>query len=272
MILVETTLGNLSDPLWQQRARGAAVDLLVLEQWEAPKNRLRKASEGGVELAISLPRSEHLHDGDVLHYDEAAGIIVAARIALKDVLVIELEGLEKLSPTEILRTCFELGHGLGNQHWPAVIKGSTVYVPLSVDQKVMASVMRTHAFEHVKTRFAPGEEIAAKLDAREVRLLFAGADATPHHHHGAHGSAATQADAHSHAHSHSHSHSHSHGHEHGHAHSHVHDHVHAHDHDHTHGHDHDHDHHHHDHDHDHAHGHSHGHSHSHGPAKSPVKG
>lgn len=219
MILVESTLGNLRDPIWQERSRLAAVDHLVLEQWEAPKNRLRKESESGVELAISLPRSEHLHDGDVLHYDEAAKRIVVARIALKDVLVIELENIEKLAPLEILRTCFELGHGLGNQHWPAVIKGSTVYVPLSVDQKVMASVMRTHAYEHVKTYFAPGEDIAAKLDAREVRLLFAGADATPHHHHAGH------ADDHSHAHDHSHGHDHGHhGHDHGHDHTHGHTH------------------------------------------------
>lgn len=186
MILIEKVLGNIKDQKWHDISHTAQVDQLILEQWEAPKNRLRKASEGGVELAISLSRNEHLHDGDVLYFDEEQNIIVVAKIALKEVLVIELQGLEKLSPQEILSSCFELGHGLGNQHWPAVIKGTTVYVPLSVDQKVMASVMRTHAFEHVKTYFAPGEEIAAKLNANEVRLLFAGADATPHHHHGEH--------------------------------------------------------------------------------------
>lgn len=196
VILVEAKLGNLSEPAWRERARHARIDHLVLEQWEAPKSRLRKASEGGVELAVALPRSQHLHDGDVLHYDEAENRIVVARVALKDVLVIELQGLERLPPAEILRACFELGHGLGNQHWPAVVKGTTVYVPLSVDQKVMASVMRTHAFDHVRTHFAPGEEIAAKLDAREVRLLFAGADATPHHHRGG------RPHGHSHAHDH----------------------------------------------------------------------
>mgnify|MGYP000850983444 CR=1 FL=1 len=200
MILVENKLGNLRDPVWAERARAGHVDHLVLEQWEAPKNRLRKASEGGAELAVSLPRAEHLHDGDVLHFDAAKNILVVARIALKEVLVIELEGLEALSPAEIVRNCFELGHGLGNQHWPAVIKGTTVYVPLSVDRKVMTSVMKTHAFKHVKTRFAPGEEIAALLDAKEVRLLFAGADATPHHHHG------DQAHDHDHGHSHHHKH------------------------------------------------------------------
>lgn len=224
MILVEHKLGHLDDPLWQERARHARIDPLVLEQWEAPKSRLRKASESGIELAVSLPRAEHLHDGDVLHYDAARGLIVVARIALKDVLVIELEGLERLAPHEILRACFELGHGLGNQHWPAVIKGSTVYVPLSVDQKVMASVMRTHAFAHVKTRFAPGEEVAAKLDAKEVRLLFAGADATPHHHHGDHGGghAHDQHEAHLHPHDHPIGHGHDHGHANGHAHTHLH--------------------------------------------------
>ena len=224
LILVEKRLGNLSDPVWHDRAHHAQVDSLVLEQWEAPKNRLRKTSEGGIELAISLPRSEHLQNGDVLHYDEGKNVIVVARIALKEVLVIELEGLETLTPNEILRTCFELGHGLGNQHWPAVIKGSTVYVPLSVDQKVMASVMRTHAFEHVKTHFAPGEEIAAKLDAREVRMLFAGADATPHNHHGLHTT------DHDHDHNHDHDHDHHHhndGHEHSHGHQHSHDHKHS---------------------------------------------
>jgi len=225
MILVEKTLGNIKDSVWHDRSHHAQVDYLALEQWEAPKSRLRKASEGGVELAISLPRSEHLHDGDVLYYDEDKKIIVVARIALKEVMVIELEGLEELAPQDILRICFELGHGLGNQHWPAVIKGSTVYVPLSVDQKVMASVMRTHAFERVKTYFAPGEEIAAKLDSKEVRMLFAGADATPHHHHDLnkhshehnHGS-----EAHTHEHSHDHSQDHDHSHEHHHGHGHHH--------------------------------------------------
>jgi len=241
MILVESTLGNLRDARWQDLAKSGGVDLLVLEQWEAPKNRLRKASEGGIELAIALPRSQRLQDGDVLYHDEDTGVIVAARIALKDVLVIELADIETLPPAELLRTCFELGHALGNQHWPAVIKGTTVYVPLSVDHKVMSSVMRTHAFKHIQTRFVPGEEVAAKLDASEVRLLFAGADATPHHHHegGDH--------AHEHGNGHPHSHSHDDG-EHWHEHDnedehdaglgaapHAHKHTHAHSHPHHHG-------------------------------------
>jgi urease accessory protein len=180
MILVEKILGNVRDQGW----KGATVEDLVLEQWEAPKSRLRKATQSGIELAISLPRSEHLHDGDVLHHDPATQRIVVARIPLKEVMVIELDLPPIMARSEMLRLVFELGHALGNQHWPAVIKDQTIYVPLSVDRKVMSSVMRTHAFQHASIRFAPGEEVAQRLDPKEIRLLFGGADATPHHHHG----------------------------------------------------------------------------------------
>ena len=56
----------------------------------------------------------------------------------------------------VVRTMFELGHALGNQHWPAVVKGSRMFVPLTVDRKVMASVMRTHAFPGIRYEFRPG--------------------------------------------------------------------------------------------------------------------
>ena len=56
-----------------------------------------------------------------------------------------------------MRTCVELGHALGNQHWPALVKDTRVFVPLTVDRKVMASVMNTHRFEGIRYEFVPGE-------------------------------------------------------------------------------------------------------------------
>lgn len=179
MILIEKKLGNIREPKWN----GAVVDYLSLEQWEAPRTRLRKHTAGGIELAISLPRSVHLHDGDVLHHDSGENRIVVAKIRMKEVMVIDLQDIDAMTVSEIVRLAFEMGHALGNQHWPAVIKKTTIYIPLSVDRRVMSSVMKTHAFEHADIRFEPGEKVAAGLDAKEIRLLFAGADATPHHHH-----------------------------------------------------------------------------------------
>ncbi|WZO96331.1 urease accessory protein UreE [Isosphaeraceae bacterium EP7] len=182
MILVEKPLGNIRDAEWARKLEGAVVDLLHLDQWQAQKNRFRLRSENGTELAVALERSTHLSDGDILAWDEATRTANVARIRLQDVLVIHLDGLLG-EPAEILaRTCFELGHALGNQHWPAVVKGTTVYVPLTVDRKVMDSVMRTHAFVGIRHEFKPGQEIVPYMAPHESRRLFGGADATPHSH------------------------------------------------------------------------------------------
>jgi urease accessory protein len=180
--IIEHVLGNAADDGWREKLASATVDHLRLDQWQAQKNRLRKTTDAGVELALSLDRASHLHHGDVLAWDEAAGTAIVAHIDLADVLVIRLAGLEGQPEELVIRTCFELGHALGNQHWPAVVKGTTVYVPLTVDRKVMASVMKTHAFEGIAYEFIPGTEVIPYLLPHEARRLFGGADATPHSH------------------------------------------------------------------------------------------
>ena len=147
---MDSVLGNVDDPGWVERLAGATVDRLVLDQWEAQRSRLRKSTEGGTELAISLERSVHLRDGDILAWDETRGAAIVARIDLKPVMIVYLDGLAGVDPAVRARTCVELGHAIGNQHWPAVVKGDRVYVPLTVDHNVMSSVMKTHGFEGMR--------------------------------------------------------------------------------------------------------------------------
>lgn len=182
MIIIEGIVGNSNEPQWRSRLDGAEIDLLLLDQWEAQKSRLRKATSGDVELALSLDRNTHLHDGDILAWSEPDRRAIVARITLKEVMIIDLAEVIG-EPTEIMaRTMFELGHALGNQHWPAVIKGTHVYVPLTVDRKVMASVMKTHALPGVQYTFIPGAEVIPYLAPHEARRLFGGASETPHPH------------------------------------------------------------------------------------------
>lgn len=182
MLIIEGVLGNASDSNWQARLDGADIDWLVLDQWEAQKSRLRKTTEQDVELALALDRNTHLHDGDILIWNEAERRAVIARILLKEVMVIDLDAAIG-EPAEIVaRTLFELGHALGNQHWPAVIKGARVFVPLTVDRKVMASVMKTHALPGIRYEFMPGAEVLPHMAPHEARRLFGGAGEASHSH------------------------------------------------------------------------------------------
>ena len=182
MILVESVLGNASEPEWAARLAAASVDTFALDHWEAQKNRLRKKTIGGLEIAVSLERGTFMQDGDVLLWDDAKPAAVVARLSLRDVMVIHLDGLAAGAPDLAIRTCVELGHALGNQHWPALVKDGVVYVPLTVDRKVMASVMKTHRFEGIRFEFVPGARIVPYLAPHESRRLFGGAEGPVHTH------------------------------------------------------------------------------------------
>lgn len=187
MIIIERIVGNSQDPQWRDRLAEAEIDWLVLDQWEAQKSRLRKATAGEMELALSLDRNTHLHDGDILLWDADQRRAVVARIHLKEVMVIDLAAVIGEDRDAIVRTVFELGHALGNQHWPAVVKETRVFVPLTVDRKVMASVMKTHNLPGVRYDFVPGAEVIPYMAPHEARRLFGGAAATSHSHVHQHG-------------------------------------------------------------------------------------
>jgi urease accessory protein len=182
VIIVEAILGNVGDDDWKSRLDGANVDALALDQWEAQKNRFRKRSSAGSEVAVSLDRGAFLRDGDILVWSDATRTAIVARITLRDVMIVHVDELGSAAPELMVRTCVELGHALGNQHWPALVKGTRVFVPLTVDRKVMASVMNTHRFENLRYEFVPGAEIIPYLAPHESRRLFGGAEGPVHSH------------------------------------------------------------------------------------------
>ena len=184
MILIEHILGNAKkDPSWKQKLEGANVDLLVLDQREAQKSRCRRTSLGGRDLGISLERNVVLGDGDILLWDEPTNTAVVVQLNLRDVMVIDLKELKQQPLDVLIKTSFELGHALGNQHWKAVTKHNEVYIPLTVETKMMDSVMRTHGFQHLPYAFIGGAEILPLLTTSEARLLFGGAEETDTHVH-----------------------------------------------------------------------------------------
>jgi urease accessory protein len=180
LIRATRLLGNMADESWRSRLADARVDVLRLDQAQAQKSRLRLATEGGTDVAIALDRGVLVRDGDVLAWNGADRAAVVARVELSDVLVIDLSGLSAVPADVAMATCVGLGHALGNQHWPAVIEGTRVYVPLTVTRAVMASVMKTHAFAGITYAFTTGAEVVPYLAPHESRRLFGAADGHQH--------------------------------------------------------------------------------------------
>ena len=216
MTIYTRILGNASDPEWAAAARGAEVERLALDPWTAQKSRFVESTDHGRECAVALDRHTRLRDGDVLEYDAAGGRMIVVSLRLNDVLEVDLGALAETDSETIIRTAVKLGHAVGNQHWPAVVRGTKVYIPLTVDRKVMSSVMQTHGFEGIRWAFKPGSEVIPYLAPHEIRRLFGGATPEPH----AHSHDAGHLHCHEDGHAHFHDAGHPHHHEEGHAHPH----------------------------------------------------
>lgn len=176
-------IGNIHQtPEWAKKLGEVEVDYVYLDQWTAQKSRFLAKSETGKEYPIALKRHSQVTDGDILYYSPEEKRAVVLRIELSAVLVIDMGGLVGKDPETMIRISVELGHAIGNQHWPAVVKGTKVFVPLTVDKKVMLSVMETHHIEGITYEFQKGLEIIPYLAPHEIRRLFGGAGQESHAH------------------------------------------------------------------------------------------
>lgn len=176
-------IGNIYHmPEWGEKLKDVETENIYLDQWTAQKSRFLGKSDKGEEYPIALKRHSQIIGGDVIYYSPKENKAVILRIDLSPVLVINMEALTRKDPENMIRISVELGHAIGNQHWPAVVKGMKVYVPLTVDKKVMLSVMETHHIEGITYEFQKGMEIIPYLAPHEIRRLFGGAGQESHSH------------------------------------------------------------------------------------------
>lgn len=186
MQIFSEVIGNMiSDPIWAEKLKNSNIIYLDLDQWTAQKSRFIAKSDR-TEYAVALKRHSQIENGDILKYDPGTNSAVVIRIDLKPVLVIDLKKIAQKKPEEIIHKCIEIGHAIGNQHWPAIVKKDKLYVPLTVDKKVMTSVMDTHHFEDITYEFQPGKEVIPFLAPHEIRQLFGGSTQEISHHHHEH--------------------------------------------------------------------------------------
>ena len=131
---------------------------------------------------MALKRNTQLIEGDVLEYDPDTNSAIVARIELSPVFVIDLAAIEKEDKLKIIQTCIELGHAIGNQHWPAVIKG---YQSLHPAHRRQESDEKRHGHSRNSRgdlRVPGRKEVIPYLAPHEIRNLFGGTAQESHAH------------------------------------------------------------------------------------------
>ncbi len=157
MYVVDTTLSNIhtdeSAALNVQRLeKEGKVERVYIPFHDAGRRRLRVTTDQGTHIGVNLPDGA-LQDGDVLAGEEGSDRLVVVEVAPSEAMALRMS--EEVPIGELFAFAVQLGHMLGNQHWPITVKDDVVLTPLSIDHKVMETVVKTHGFTGIEWEFIP---------------------------------------------------------------------------------------------------------------------
>ena len=137
MIHINKILGNIhSDSYLQEKyqhmKKKYKVEKIELNRLEADRIRIRKVSDKGTDLALTLNPGSHIHDGDVILVAEETMVI--AKRESENVAIISLNN--DISAEQILDMAIKLGHIIGNMHRPIRVINNKVYFPIQSDSEI----------------------------------------------------------------------------------------------------------------------------------------
>jgi urease accessory protein len=123
MLVIERVVGSRLEPALAERIHHlehhGAVDVLTVPTADVARRRLRATTRAGADVAIALPRDQHLFDGAVLLLEHDRAIVVR----------VPGERWLRLQPSSIA-AAIELGYQVGNLHWRVRFEGETLLVAL----------------------------------------------------------------------------------------------------------------------------------------------
>jgi urease accessory protein len=137
MIHINKILGNIhSDSDLQEKyqymMKKNRVEKIQVSRLEAERIRIRKVSDKGTDLALTLNPGSHICDGDIVLLAEERMVI--ARRESENVAIISINN--DISAEQILDTAIKLGHIIGNMHRPIRVINNKVYFPIQSDSEI----------------------------------------------------------------------------------------------------------------------------------------
>lgn len=166
MITITSVLGNIRsdktlENTYKKLESEKKVERVLLSRMEAQRSRMRRISDAGTDIAISIEQGSMLKHGDILLADENKLIVV--EYEQEDVLGFKIK--DELSSEQKIAVAIKLGHIIGNLHRPICTKGNITYIPIQSESEVaniknnLAPIIDYIDIHHTKMVFEPEEGI-----------------------------------------------------------------------------------------------------------------
>ncbi len=137
MIQINKIVGNINsdsdlNEKYQDMMKKDKVEKIQVSRLEANRIRIRKVSNKGTDLALTLVPGSHIHDGDVVLLAEERMVI--AKRETENVAIVSLNN--DVSTQQICDTAIKLGHIIGNMHRPISVTNNKIYFPIQSDSEI----------------------------------------------------------------------------------------------------------------------------------------
>ena len=161
MIQVDKIIGNIdSEPyltMCNDMLKNGRVEKIEISRLESERLRLRKTSDKGTDIAITMGPGSRIRDGDILLLTEQRMVIV--KRTSEDVAMISLKGIK--TQDQLFETATKLGHTIGNMHRPIKITNGKIYLPIQskseiqVFEKLLFNIRDNLEIHHENMIFDP---------------------------------------------------------------------------------------------------------------------
>ncbi len=150
MITATSILGNIyRDPSLKEKFHQIPSEVVKVSRIESQRVRMRKSSDKGTDIAITLPPGSKLRHGDVVLLSDDKMIIV--ELEPENVAVVQIK--ENIHKDDLIEVPVRIGHTIGNLHRPIKLEGNRIYFPIQTEGELdMFRKLFGHMNEHLEIK------------------------------------------------------------------------------------------------------------------------
>lgn len=151
---------------YEDMSKRKLCETIKISRLESQRVRMRKTSDKGTDIALTLAQGTKLRHGDVVMLTEDKMVVV--EIEPENVAMIEIK--DNIHEDDIVEVPVRVGHTIGNLHRPIKLEGNKIYFPIQADTEL----------EMFKKLFAPIDD---HLEIKKTKMVFEPEEDTEIHEH-----------------------------------------------------------------------------------------
>lgn len=151
---------------YEEMSKRKLCETIKISRLESQRVRMRKTSDKGTDIALTLAQGTKLRHGDVIMLTEDKMVVV--EIEPENVAMIEIK--DNIHADDIVEVPVRVGHTIGNLHRPIKLEGNKIYFPIQADTEL----------DMFKKLFAP---INDHLEIKKTMMVFEPEEDTEMHEH-----------------------------------------------------------------------------------------